>query len=145
MRAVYLSHSDFGFALKLMKQRQFALTGRWSERLAEETGGVITHVRSRKSFMRQDPNFPRRLDSEYFILALVYMWIRRQPCMQMVMHDQRLKQPEIVDRSDEARSFSSPLPRATAQASPRLAHAPMFSHNMSHLRGAKPCGSCGGR
>jgi uncharacterized membrane protein len=39
----------------------------------------------------------------------------------------------------------APLPvTAVARSGGSIAGA-MFSHNMSHLRGAKPCGSCGGR
>ena len=32
-----------------------------------------------------------------------------------------------------------------AQARPTAVGMGMFSSNMSHLRGARPCGSCGGR
>jgi hypothetical protein len=32
-----------------------------------------------------------------------------------------------------------------AQARPTAVGLAMFSSNMSHLRGARPCGSCGGR
>ena len=32
-----------------------------------------------------------------------------------------------------------------AQARPTTVGMGMFSSNMSHLRGARPCGSCGGR
>ena len=65
--------------------------------------------------------------------------------MKMAMPDLRRKQPELVHQSNDARLPPPPLAHMAKRGLTHVASTVMFSHNMSHLRGAKPCGSCGGR
>ena len=71
--------------------------------------------------------------------------------MQMAMVDNRRKSDDFRHSANERYLAAPPIPTVAKQVSLSLlpsvpmAVTPMFSHNMSHLRGAKACGSCGGR
>ena len=71
--------------------------------------------------------------------------------MGMAIVDNRKKSEAFRHSANERYLAAPPIPAVAKQTSlPLLSSAPvaatpMFSRNMSHLRGAKPCGSCGGR
>lgn len=79
------------------------------------------------------------------------MWSQRKPCMAMAMVDNKRKPADFRHSANERYLAAPPIDTVAKQMSLPLlpsapmAATPMFSHNMSHLRGAKPCGSCGGR
>ena len=59
-----------------------------------------------------------------------------------------VRAPPIIPPPDPAKlSIAAEFERRSmaAQARPQTVGLAMFSSNMSHLRGARPCGSCGGR
>jgi hypothetical protein len=68
------------------------------------------------------------------------MWNQRKPFMGMTLINPRHNKQYLGPSS-----INTVARQAFQVPSASLAVAPMFSHNMSHLRGAKPCGSCGGR
>lgn len=89
------------------------------------------------------------------------MWGGRRPLMSMILHDPRrhaypvMVAPEstqevlvkgpVIDESKLTIADEFKQRSLYAQTRNRAIGIGMFSSNMSHLRGAKPCGSCGGR
>ena len=67
---------------------------------------------------------------------------RGQPCMQMYLAT--AKQRYMANVREES-ILPPSAPAITHYGGSGVPLGAMFNYNMSHLRGAKPCGSCGGR